>query len=552
MTAPYVDAGGNQTGNEALFYLSPTGVPIAVTAANPLPVAGGGGAGGAATTAAAPGYVRIEDGLTTNLAAVLAFHNADRQTIPANGYGLLTGGVAQLLNAGGSLDRARGTGVDGVAAVGLPAGSSQNAMAFTTTSGPAVTANVAAVFTPAVMSGSIRGVTWSIQVGSVLLLDTAAAAEVVVVAAVTATTFTTLTTKAHNAGVALTGFVYNQQRDGTLADGANPAGVNASVTYFWNQALNAGVGGLEIERSAAGELDGASGAGTAVAAEYEWNGGGPVGANGLEVGANFDRARSVQAKGLASGTVAATTAGAVALTFPSAAAAALVSPGEAIRLRGGAVMETVYATQFWVPGSGAVVPLVYPVVNSGHVTGEWDTYNVNGPGLSGFLATGIGIEEEALYDPVTGLFYIERAATQDAMPAQNVVAEAGVLWNGTAFDRMRSNLSVVLLPSAAQTVTQVSADQVNVNGHLLHVILDVTATTGSAAVTVNGKDPASGKYYPLAAAAAVTAVGTTVLRIGPALTSGPLVVNDFVPRVFQVVVTVTGSVTLSVGYNLSE
>jgi hypothetical protein len=34
------------------------------------------------------------------------------------------------------------------------------------------------------------------------------------------------------------------------------------------------------------------------------------------------------------------------------------------------------------------------------------------------------LEEEALFDPVSGKYYVERAATQDAMPAANIVAEA--------------------------------------------------------------------------------------------------------------------------------
>jgi len=54
------------------------------------------------------------------------------------------------------------------------------------------------------------------------------------------------------------------------------------------------------------------------------------------------------------------------------------------------------------------------------------------------MAFGVGIEEEALWDPVSQQFYIERAATQDGMPAANIVAESGSLWNGTSFDRERN------------------------------------------------------------------------------------------------------------------
>ncbi|GAC1528984.1 MAG: hypothetical protein NVS3B1_20430 [Marmoricola sp.] len=514
-------------------------------------------------TVAAPGYLRLEDGTSNNLAAVLAFHNADQQSIPANGYGLLTGGVAQLLNAAGSLNRARETSVDAVSNGGLPAGATQNAMAFSTTTTTATAIGTSTVFTPAAMSGTVKGAPWSIQVNHALRVDTGAQQETVVVISVTATTFTAITTKTHASGVTIAGFVYNQQKDGTLPDGSTPAGVNASTTYFWNAALNAGVGGIEIERSAAGELDGASGAGTAVAAEYEYNGGGPVLASGLASGLTFDRARSLQGKGRQSATITTTTAGAPSLVFASAAATNLIGAGQPIFLSVGTglVVETAYTTASWVPGSSATVPLINPVVNAGSTQAAWAVYAPNGPGLSGFTVEGVGIEEEALYNPVDGLMYIERSATQDNMPRPNVVAESEVLLNsnqgnGGGFDSARSNIAVALIPSAAFTTTQTSPDQLNVNGHALHVILDVTVPgTGSVTVAINGKDPASGKYYPLLTGVAVTTASTNVYRVGPALTpAANAVANDWVPRIFQVVVTANNAnaVTYSLGYNLSE
>lgn len=517
--------------------------------------------GGAAATLAAPGYFRLEDGTTNNVATVSAFHSSDNQALPANSYGLNTGGVAQLLNAAGNIDRQRETSVDNITTAGVATGTAQLASQF---SGTLTTATVASsgatpvVFTPSAMSYPSKGVTRTIQVGTVLQTQDTATAnqETLYVVSITATTFSAVAKFTHAATTPFTSFSYNQARDSTLPDGAAPGGVPAGTAYFWNQALNSGAGGLEIERSAAGELDGASGAGTAVAAEYEWNGGGPVLASGLETGAQFDRARSVQAKGMASGAITSTVAGNTSIVFASAAATNLISPGESLRLRGGAVQEVVYVQQTFAPGSSATVPLVYPVVNAGQTTAEWDTYTVNGPGLNGFLAMGVGIEEEALYDPVSGLFYIERAATQDAMQPQNVVAESEVLWNGTGFDRARSNLAVSLLPSAAYATTQTSADQLNVNGHCLHVVLDVTVIgTATATVTINGKDPASGKYYPLLVGAAVSTNSTNVYRVGPALTAvANSVANDWVPRLFQIVVTAggTGSATYSLGYNLSE
>ena len=67
----------------------------------------------------------------------------------------------------------------------------------------------------------------------------------------------------------------------------------------------------------------------------------------------------------------------------------------------------------------------------------WDVFASAGPGLNGFTPAGIGIEEEALYDPVSAKYYIERAATQDACPPQNLVLELPGLWNGATMDRAR-------------------------------------------------------------------------------------------------------------------
>lgn len=244
------------------------------------------------------GSTRLQDGVGAFLATVAAFHNADNQQPGSTAYGLLTGGVAQLLNASGNLDRQRETGQDGIPSQGIATGTAQLAEPFSTTSATAVSApfTSAKVITPAAMSGTNRGAAWSIQVGSVLLCDTGASVEAVVVTAVTATTFTALFSKAHSGTWAIAGFVYNQARDATTADGSTGAGFAAGATYLLNAALNTGAGGWEGERSAAGELDGASGTGTAVAAEYEYNSGGPVLASGLPSGLGFDRGRNVQGK----------------------------------------------------------------------------------------------------------------------------------------------------------------------------------------------------------------------------------------------------------------
>lgn len=136
----------------------------------------------------------------------------------------------------------------------------------------------------------------------------------------------------------------------------------------------------------------------------------------------------------------------------------------------------------------------------------------------------------------------------------NYLAVVEGQWNGTSFDRRYGNLPITTLASSARTTTQTSADLVNYNGRFIHVILNVTsAGTGSITLTINGKDPASATYYPLLVGAAITTNSQNVYRIGVGLTAAAnSVANDFVPRLFQFVVTANNAnlMTYSLGYNL--
>lgn len=112
------------------------------------------------------------------------------------------------------------------------------------------------------------------------------------------------------------------------------------------------------------------------------------------------------------------------------------------------------------------------------------------------------------------------------------------------------------LTSASRTTTQTSPDYANRGCNFLDLILDVTANAGglgSVTVTINGKDPASGKYYLLLSGAAVTTVSTNVYHIGPSLTAAANVTaNAAIPEIFQVVVTANNAnpMTWSCGLNL--
>jgi hypothetical protein len=73
-------------------------------------------------TASGAAYrVVLVDPTTGNGSLVQAFHNADNQTVGTTSYGLMTGGVDQLVNAIGNLDRKRAASGDGMAVTGLAA-----------------------------------------------------------------------------------------------------------------------------------------------------------------------------------------------------------------------------------------------------------------------------------------------------------------------------------------------------------------------------------------------------------------------------------------------
>lgn len=127
-------------------------------------------------------------------------------------------------------------------------------------------------------------------------------------------------------------------------------------------------------------------------------------------------------------------------------------------------------------------------------------------------------------------------------------------FNGTTLDRWRNNVAATLLASAGRTSIQTSADIPTYNFKALTVILDVTsAGTGSITVTINGKDPASGKYYLLLSGAAVVTAVTNPYHVGPGIAASANVsVSSFLPAIIQIVVTHNNanSITYSVGYNL--
>lgn len=113
---------------------------------------------------------------------------------------------------------------------------------------------------------------------------------------------------------------------------------------------------------------------------------------------------------------------------------------------------------------------------------------------------------------------------------------------------------VGILPSAARTADVTSPDiKVAEKYEAAHIVVDITAGSGFNLIfTVKGKDLTSNKSYALLATPTINTTGTTVLRIGPEYTAATNVAKDYIPYIFFVDVTQSGSVsaTYSVGGSL--
>jgi hypothetical protein len=109
-------------------------------------------------------------------------------------------------------------------------------------------------------------------------------------------------------------------------------------------------------------------------------------------------------------------------------------------------------------------------------------------------------------------------------------------------------------PSAVRNASSNSDDLCNDYFRGVEVVLDVTVAPGVDTVTftIQGKDETSGKYYTLLASTAISATGTTVLRVYPGLTAAAnAAANLALPRAWRVQATHSAgsNFTYSVGVN---
>jgi hypothetical protein len=128
------------------------------------------------------------------------------------------------------------------------------------------------------------------------------------------------------------------------------------------------------------------------------------------------------------------------------------------------------------------------------------------------------------------------------------------MYDGANIQYARSNIDVILLASASRTTTQTSIDQFAYNCRGVVVTFDTTAVgTSSNTLTINYKDPASGKYILLLSGLAVTANSTLRYIVHPEmLDKANVTAQDLLGKTFQIVLSAGNAnpSTYSIGYTL--
>ena len=150
------------------------------------------------------------------------------------------------------------------------------------------------------------------------------------------------------------------------------------------------------------------------------------------------------------------------------------------------------------------------------------------------------------------------AAAVNALVA--LAAEYRYAGDVAGFQRQRGPDSATLLSSTPRTATTATADQTNLSHRGVVLFLDVTAAPGGGetlTVEIQGKDPTSLKYVPLATFTAVSATGTTAYTFYPGAVetvavAGHEVQGLVLPRSWRtrVVHSAAGSWTYSLGASL--
>lgn len=121
---------------------------------------------------------------------------------------------------------------------------------------------------------------------------------------------------------------------------------------------------------------------------------------------------------------------------------------------------------------------------------------------------------------------------------------------------MACNDQQVILPSAIRTSLTTSVDQTNHDWRGVHVSVAVTLAPGVDTITpkIQGRD-AQGNYYDILVGPAISASGTTVLKVYPGITAAANAsASDFLPAFWRVSVahSAASNFTYSVNANLEK
>lgn len=101
---------------------------------------------------------------------------------------------------------------------------------------------------------------------------------------------------------------------------------------------------------------------------------------------------------------------------------------------------------------------------------------------------------------------------------------------------IKAQKHITVLPSAARTADNQSADQANSHFRGLRLWIKTTAESDTASVvfTIQGKSP-QGDYFTILASAAVTTLATTTLLVHPDIAaSANAIANTVLPSVWRV------------------
>ena len=414
----------------------------------------------------------VTDPSTGNQATVSQFHNSDNQTPAATAQGLMTGGVAQIINGAGNLDRQTETGADQASCKGIISGAMSMSQEVQATS----TTTVAAGATSATLSVAN---TAGFQVGGALNFEpgTARYEQSVITATVANTSIavqfpSTGSKYTHTANYTIQTFLFNQERD------------------FSGEGMNC------------------TGIGAAIATEFESNSGGPPLSSGLPSLMTLDADRNFQGKGVYQGAITSTNAGDAALVFSGNPWTSGLIVGQAVILaatQSGASVEVVTVSKNNTPQTGSstaarTVNLVNPVVNAGSTYAQFDVFSLTGPGTAG--ASMQGVEDAMVYlynaqaaDPKKPLVPVNQApGNTGAMLVSSDGAKATYRYAVQGFSPVATPTAFLVIQGSSTKTVRVKT--IRLNG----------AATAAGSMTIQGSRWSTGGTLGSAVLTGITAV----------------------------------------------